>query len=297
MPLVLTVLHGQAQGDLVITAARSPALVGRSPMCGVVLDDGYVSDSHAAIYFDATGARIRDLGSQTGTWVNGAGVQQHESPLRTGDRVQIGQTMFSVEVVEESAAAAPQDDALTALVSTFQTTPRDCARFALRAEAAPLFALIDLADDPELFELLNESGEEFCALDETVEPDALGETAPFLVAFSKGSVFLGEVVEGVWGNGQAVFLASDAPFAEVYAHLLRQIEQNDDGEIIGPQLWRPDMLAEVLTEFTGEGAAEFFGPVRAFLAESDDASALARWTMGREGLTSERVELAMPGAS
>ena len=297
MPLTLTVLHGQAQGDLVITPARSPALVGRSPMCGVVLDDGYVSDSHAAIYFDAAGARIRDLGSQTGTWVNGAGVQHQESPLRTGDRVQIGQTMFAVEVADERPEAAPQDDALAALVSTFQTTPRDCARFALRAEPSPLFALIDLADDPELFELLNESGEEFCALDETVEPDALGETAPFLVSFARGSVFLGEVVEGVWGNGQAVFLTSDAPFAEVYAHLLRQVEQDDDGAFSGPRFWHPEPLVELLSDFTGDGAAEFFGPVRAFLTESDDALMMMRWTASRDGLASERVELVMPGSS
>lgn len=297
MPVVLTVLHGQAQGDLVITAARSPALVGRSPMCGVVLDDGYVSDSHAAIYFDASGARIRDLGSQSGTWLNGVGVAQHESPLNTGDRVQIGQTMFSVEVADERAAALPQDDALTALVSTFQTTPRDCARFVLRAETSPLFALVDLANDPELLELLNESGEEFCALDETVEPDALGETAPFLVSFSKGSIFLGEVVESVWGNGQAVFFTSDAPFAEVYAHWLSQIEQDDEGELLGPRVWVPEVLGEVLAGVRGDDVREFFGPMKVFLAESDNASALVRWTMGVAGVTSERVELVMPGAA
>ena len=293
MPLTLTVLHGQARGDLVITQGRSPAMVGRSPVCSVALDDSYVDDTHAAFYFDGATAHVRDLGSRTGTWLNGAGVQRGDAPLSTGDRVQIGQTMFSVAVTSDVAAEAPRNEALDTLVASFQTTPRDCARFAMRAEASPLFALVDLADDRELLELLNESGEQFCALDETAEPDSLGETAPCLVSLSKGSSFLATLLESVWGNDRAVFFTSNAPFEQLYAHWLGEVEYDDDGEVMGVRFWLPGVLNEYLAGMSADDARSFFGPVRAFTVEGDEEGALVRWTSGREGLASERVELTL----
>ncbi len=290
MPLVLTVLHGQASGDLTLTPTRGTAMLGRSPACDIVLDDIYVNDSHAAIYFDASGPRIRDLGSKTGTWVNGVGVQSFEAPLATGDRVQVGQTMFSVEVMAEDAPPRETGDE-EALASTFQTTPHDCARFALRAEGAPLFALVDVARDPELLEMLNESGEEFSALDETADPGALGEAAPFLVAFSRGSLFLGQMLEGAWGNDQAVFFTSDAPFRDVYAHCLGLIEQDEARAFVGPRLWLPEVLGERLAGVEGDEARALFGPVKTFLIESDDEGVMLRWFMQGDAVESERVEL------
>lgn len=296
MPLILTVLHGQANGErFAVTAARSPTLIGRSRACEVVVDDGYVSETHAAVYFDASGARLRDLGSQSGTWINGGAVPG-ESALSTGDRVQIGQTMFGVEVLAEEAPAPEEGDALGALVATFQTTPRDCARFALRAEESALYALVDLAADPELLELLNESGEEFCALDEAVEPDALGETAPCLIAFSRGSVLLGDLLEVVWGRGTAVFFTSDAEFKDVYAHWVGWVEYDDEGEVTSPHVWEPEVLSEALAGFEGAELREFFGPARAFLAETEEGRELVRWTERNGALHAERVELSVGAA-
>jgi len=295
MPLVLTVQHGQASSPaFTLTAARSPAMIGRSRACDLVVDDGYVSDTHAAVYFDGQSAVVRDLGSQTGTWHNGAGVTG-DSALHTGDRVQIGQTLFGVELVGDGAPAVERSDDLAALVASVQKEPRDCARFALRAEAGLLYAVVDLADDPELLELLNESGEAFCAVDETAEPDALGETAPFVVALSADSALLDGVLESAWGDGRAVFFTSDAPFHEVYAHVVSLAERDDDGNFIGPRFWEPVGLAETLTEYAGDGAREFFGPARAFLCEEGDgAEAMTRWTVGAAGVAREAIALRVP---
>lgn len=292
MPLTLTPLHGQALGDLTITPARGPVLIGRSPMCGIVIDDGYVSDTHAAVAYDGARALLRDLGSHTGTWVNGAGIQQTEHALQSGDRVQIGQTMLSVTLVDD-VSAAPTPDALAALVASRATTARDCARFALRAERTPLFALVELADDPELLELLNESGEMFCALDESVEVDALGDAAPCLVAFSRGSPLLGALMEHTWGNGQAVFFTSDAPFSDVYAHWLSRVEYDDEGAVMGAHFWVPEVLGELLAGLTGDDVGSFFGPVRAFLAEGDDEATMLRWTALDGRAQSEPITLTM----
>ncbi len=293
MPLTLSPLHGTAVGDLTITAARSPVLIGRSPVCGVVIDDPYVSDTHAAITYDGARAHLRDLGSHTGTWLNGVGVQQTEHPLQTGDRVQVGQTMLAVSIDE--APAAPPPDALSALVASRAVTVRDCARFALRAESGQLYALVEIADDPDLLERLNESGEEFCALDESVEVDALGDTAPCLVSLSRGSPLLGSLLEHVWGHGQAVFFSCDAPFSEVYAHWLSRVEYDDEAQVMGAHFWVPEVLGELLSGMSGDDALRFFGPARAFLAEGDDATELLRWSIERSGLTRETIALSMPG--
>lgn len=293
MILTLTVLRGQASVERYeVTMARSTVLIGRGTTCDVRVDDSYVSDTHAAVYLDAAGARLRDLGSHSGTWVNGQALPQEDVALRHGDQVQIGQTLFGVEVREEEGAVAAEvpDDALSALVATMQTTPRDCARFVLRAETAPLYALVDLAADPELLEMLNESGEMFCALDETVEPDALGETAPCLVKFSSGP-FLGEFIEAVWGNGWAVFFTSEAPFEEVYAHWLKWVEYSDDGEVTSPRLWEPTQLAEVLGGMQGAEAGEFWGPAERFLVEDKDGGALMCRDAHPRGASQVRVSL------
>jgi pSer/pThr/pTyr-binding forkhead associated (FHA) protein len=291
MPLTLTVLHGHASAPrLTVAPAQGPLTIGRSRTCGLVVDDGYVSDTHAAVYLDGAGARVRDLGSHTGTWLNGQGVA-HEAPLQEGDRLQIGQTLFGIELTAEAVNERKDDDDLSALASAMQTSVRDCARFALRAEEGTMYALIDLAADAEALELLNESGEQFCALDEGTEPDAPGETAPCLVALSPGSPLLGELLERAWGNGWCVFFTSDAAFHDVYAHWLQRVEYDDEGNVTSARAWVPEVLGELLAGVDGAEVRALFGPVRRFLVEDEEGTGLVRWVEGDAGVESERVEL------
>jgi transcriptional regulator with GAF, ATPase, and Fis domain len=64
----------------------------RAPADGLRIDEGAVSRLHAAIDAGRSGARIRDLGSRNGTFVNGARVE--EASLAHGDDVRIGDTLF-----------------------------------------------------------------------------------------------------------------------------------------------------------------------------------------------------------
>ena len=58
-------------------------LIGRKPECDISQTEASVSNCHAVI-FDVNGQRmIRDLGSRTGTYVNGERI--HQSPLAIGD--------------------------------------------------------------------------------------------------------------------------------------------------------------------------------------------------------------------
>ena len=62
--------------------------IGRDPANGIFLNDMTVSRSHARIIREGLGARIEDLGSLNGTWVDGAIV--NGAPLHDGSSVQIG---------------------------------------------------------------------------------------------------------------------------------------------------------------------------------------------------------------
>lgn len=64
--------------------------IGRAEESTVVLDDEFVSASHALILLRDGRWWIRDEGSTNGTSVNGAAIRG-EAALREGDEVQIGQ--------------------------------------------------------------------------------------------------------------------------------------------------------------------------------------------------------------
>ncbi len=73
------------------------AIAGRSPDMDIFLDDTFVSSKHALFEAGVMSLHVEDLHSTNGTLVNGqpiAGVYE----LREGDRVEVGDTIFQVEV-------------------------------------------------------------------------------------------------------------------------------------------------------------------------------------------------------
>lgn len=108
------------------------ALVGRRRTCDIALMEESVSTAHA-VYLEMGGRRfVRDLGSRTGTFVNGQKIHQQE--IRLGDKIRIGDTTFTMEAaparptgpvpVEAAAAAALMepllDDAPDLLIAEVQ---------------------------------------------------------------------------------------------------------------------------------------------------------------------------------
>src|SRR3954454_10574673 len=68
-------------------------LNGRRSSCHIHLLEASVSTAHAVL-FDMNGERhIRDLGSRTGTFINGVQVHQHQ--LNDGDKIRIGETTLT----------------------------------------------------------------------------------------------------------------------------------------------------------------------------------------------------------
>lgn len=96
------------------------ALVGRRRTCDIALMEESVSTAHA-VFVEMGGRRfVRDLGSRTGTFVNGQKIHQQE--IRPGDKIRIGDTNITLEEaptrptgpvpVEAAAAAALMEPSL-----------------------------------------------------------------------------------------------------------------------------------------------------------------------------------------
>ncbi len=120
-------------GVLRLTAAEQqyeltklPAVIGRRHICRIVLDTPDVSLAHALLFTIEGQPAIYDLGSRSGTYLNGERVML--AWLHDGDQLCIGgedlsltwdrsqpapSEVISTDVVAESAAAATDDEATT----------------------------------------------------------------------------------------------------------------------------------------------------------------------------------------
>jgi pSer/pThr/pTyr-binding forkhead associated (FHA) protein len=70
--------------------------IGRDVDNTVPIDDAYLSGHHARISLTDGGVIVHDLSSRNGTFLNGTRLTEPR-PLRIGDRIQIGYTVFEAQ--------------------------------------------------------------------------------------------------------------------------------------------------------------------------------------------------------
>lgn len=70
--------------------------LGRDVNNAIVLDDEFVSTSHAALTYRGRAWYVEDLGSTNGTFVNGSQVDGL-APVAFGDELQVGQVRLRLE--------------------------------------------------------------------------------------------------------------------------------------------------------------------------------------------------------
>lgn len=90
----LTIMRSEAQNGLRINV-RQPVTLGRNEEADVVLKDPYAADYHVRLVNEDEGLSLFDLGSVTGTYVNGKRVSA-PLHLNKGDAIQIGKTILEV---------------------------------------------------------------------------------------------------------------------------------------------------------------------------------------------------------
>lgn len=89
----IKILNGPQQGKI-FPLQSGNNILGRSQKADVRLDDHGVSKNHAQIFVTTDKVIISDLNSSNGTYVNGVQVQNHG--LKTGDKVLVNRTIFSI---------------------------------------------------------------------------------------------------------------------------------------------------------------------------------------------------------
>ena len=72
-----------------------PVIVGRSPSSDVVINEPYVSATHARFTLQGPALVLEDLHSTNGTLVNGRSIVQPVT-LRDGDEIQVGDVVMRV---------------------------------------------------------------------------------------------------------------------------------------------------------------------------------------------------------
>ena len=85
-------------GEVFTLVPGVPVLVGRSSDMDICLEDTFVSSKHVLFEAGASGLLVEDLHSTNGTQVNGSDISQ-PTVLSLGDRVEVGDTIFTVEVL------------------------------------------------------------------------------------------------------------------------------------------------------------------------------------------------------
>lgn len=99
MEVKLIVASGKHAGQEV--PVKGPKfLIGRAEDCQLRPRSDLVSRQHCAILVEEGFVAVRDFDSSNGTYVNGERIKG-ERPLKTGDRLQVGQLEFEVQLVVE----------------------------------------------------------------------------------------------------------------------------------------------------------------------------------------------------
>ena len=94
-PARLLVTDGGLRGRT-HSLGTTPATIGRSPTCTLVLEDDYASGRHARVFPEDGGWWVEDLGSTNGTFVNGERISAPVE-LTQGMQVRIGQTVIELQ--------------------------------------------------------------------------------------------------------------------------------------------------------------------------------------------------------
>jgi Domain of unknown function (DUF4123)/FHA domain len=307
MKLVLEVRLGPCAGRSFVIEPGLDVIVGRAAPSQLILaDDPTVSRRHFAIRHDGRVCQIRDLSSSHGTTVNGALIDS--AVVTPGDLIGAGTTLLWVRFAETAPAtavaiASPSQarvDSAATLVGAQATaenntilepTPHDGVLSILNSLTHPLYAILDAARDPLVYQLVHACPDKKQSLYEGPQASELAFVAPYLVALPKESPFLERLVREGWGKSWGVYLTCEKPFEELRKDLRRFLTvELEGGKKVLFRYYDPRVLSTFLPTCRPSEASGFFRDVRLYLCERGDG-ALERFSVGKDGLQHESIRL------
>jgi serine/threonine-protein kinase len=147
MQVSLRVISGPHTGRVFTFDQHDTFLIGRSESAQFCLpDDRYFSRHHCLLEIAPPQCFLRDLGSTNGTFVNGQRVESIY--LKSGDRVQGGETVLEVEVAADIIQSSPSNpDLIVTTPSIITVQCLNCGIIANTEAASPDDKLSFICDD------------------------------------------------------------------------------------------------------------------------------------------------------
>lgn len=205
----IKILNGSQSGKI-FPLQKGNNILGRSVKANVRLADNGVSKNHAQIFVTNDKVIISDLKSSNGTFVNGIQIQNHG--LKTGDKILIHQTIFTIFQLPDNVVFADQklnkaaghhklpktttSQALVthggnALQASEEADPNQL--MAHDSMAAHDHGLVPVVEKPKVFELIRERTEQY--IDEVAMPPIYKTAEKFdfkyiLMGFTISFIFL-----------------------------------------------------------------------------------------------------------
>ncbi|WNG62306.1 DUF4123 domain-containing protein [Archangium gephyra] len=236
--------------------------VGRAPPSGLAVpQDAELAEVQFELSWSGKRGWLHGQPGVPATLLDGEPVEQGE--IFNGSWLRAGQTDFSVYFEKTTPPREPEQPDPPVLVAH-----KARALEVLRAQEAPLYALVDTARSERILELLHESVEDCYSLYEGPQGVALAEVAPYLVSLPrKDSWLLEALVQEGWGAHWGVFLTSAAPARLVRRHFRKFLMVEAEG-VEGRLYFRyydPRVLGAFLPSCPPGTREEFFGDIEGFI--------------------------------
>lgn len=285
--------------------------------------DKQMSGLHFAIEYGDKGCRLLDLGSSNGTYLNGSRVT--EATLANGDEIRAGTTTFVIRFLRDDVPAAqpPAPVVAPAAPASSQLKPGELPSFPvyapppaapetfsppkapespaalprledlLRKDFQPLFALLDASREPSVLKAIYESKEEYQSLYEGAQGAQLAHFAPYLIRIPANSALIPALAQRAWSKSWGIFLTCDLPLKELRTHFRHFLNVRlPDGTQVYFRYYDPRVLRLFLPTCLPEETNQFFGPVKQFLMEAEDAKVALHFTRGPKGAAQKELLLA-----
>jgi hypothetical protein len=156
----------------------------------------------------------------------------------------------------------------------------------------PVYALLDAARAPEVYQAIQSSGLPVQCLYDGELPNELAEVAPYLVRLRPGRPFVQTLLEQGWGQSWGCFVTSPIDARELRKHLRRFLRvQTEEGKNLVFRYYDPRVLRVYLPTCTADELATFFGPIARFLVEDQDGAAALSFERDGAAVTFSRLVL------
>lgn len=159
----------------------------------------------------------------------------------------------------------------------------DLLFYRFETEGTSLFALLDAARDPSIYDRIRYSGlEHECLFTGRLSSELLA-AAPYLLRVVPGSSALERLIEQGWGRSWGLFLAAASGMGELRRHLRRLLQvQTENHRRLFFRYYDPRVLRVFLPTCDGSQLAQIFGPIQRFDMEAAGSSQLLRFRLVAE---------------